>query len=259
MKILNIIIEYLLILLAIFTPIAFGTVDLLAINIMEIVIFLAAFLWLSNSIKEGKIVFVHTALNIPITIFVVLSFIQFLVGKITSSRLGTIYPHATRVYFFEILSFMLAFILIVNNIHARCQVNRFLFSIISVGTVLGLYGVVQKLAGATKIFWFREAPEVLNFYSSYINCNYFAGYMNMIIFLSFGTFFAYLSYLDKKRMYYKFDLFEGWNSLFIFSIAAMVVSLLYTFAQGGIVAFFITVIFFYYIFSKKAEIGRAHV
>lgn len=250
-KTLYILIESSLIFLAVFAPVAFSAVDLWAITIMELVIFSAAFLWLSKSIVEGRLVFVKTDLNMPILAFMILGISQFLVGTITSSRLGTIYPYATRRYLFEALAYIFAFLVIINNIRSRRQINRILFSIISVGAALAVYGIIQKLARAPEIFWFRKAPETLLFYSSYFNCNYFAGYMDMMIFLSLGVFFAYLAHLDKKRQFYKFDIFEGWNSLFIFSITMMVISLFYTFSQGGIVVFLMTITLFYYIFSKK--------
>lgn len=204
-----------------------------------------------KSIIDGKIVFVKTALNIPILLFVILIIIQYALGRLTHSKLGTIYPYATKVYFFEMASYMLVFLITVNNIRSRRQINRLLGSIISVGAVLALYGIVQKLANAPKIYWFRYVHEVLLFYSSYINCNYFAGYMNIVIFLTLGAFFAYLAYLDKKRAYAGFDLFEGWIILFIFSIVIMAVSILHTFSQGGLIVFLVTSAFFYSVYSKK--------
>lgn len=225
---------------------------------MEIIIFLAAYLWLSKSIAGGRIVLVKTALNIPIIIFIILVVIQYLVGKITSTRLGTVYPYATRVYFFEILSYMLAFLLIVNTFKTRRQVNRLLFSMISIGIALAVYGIIQKLASATKVFWFREAPEALNFYSSHLNSNSFANYINMVVFLTLGAFLAYSSHLDKKRRFYRFDIFEGWNGLFLFSIIMMAASLFHTFSQGAIVSFLMTGCLFYYIsFTKGISNRRA--
>lgn len=250
-KILNTFIESLLIFVAIFTPIAFGTVHIWSISIMEFAILLAAFIWFFNLIREGKLVFVKTYLNTSIIIFIVLTIIQYLAGRITSGRFGTIYPYATRVYFFEILSYILVFLIIVNNIHKRTQINRIIISMIAVGAALSIYGIIQKLAGATKIFWFKTASEVLIFYSSYFNCNYFAGYLSLIIFLMLGAFFAYLFYLNKKRNFNKFNIFEGWTSLFIFSIAMTIASLFYTFSQGGIIVFIIILIFFYILFLRR--------
>lgn len=247
----NGLIQSLLLLVVIFPPIAFGTIDLSAVTLMELVIFTAALLWLAKSTLQGKLILVKTALNIPILLFLLLIIIQYIIGNITSSRAGTIYPYATKVYFFEILSYMTVFLVIINNIHSKRQVNRISFAMISIGSILAIYGIIQKLTGVQKVFWFRSAREVLLFYSSYFNCNYFAGYINMIIFLTIGAFFSYLSYLDKKRGYYKFDIFECWNILFIFSIAMMITSLFHTFSQGGIITFFITSVLFYYLCSKK--------
>lgn len=203
------------------------------------------------SILIGKLAIIKTPLNIPILLFSVLMITQYIAGRVTSSRFGTVYPYATKVYSLEILSYMLAFLVTANNITSRRHINRILFAIISTGGILAIYGIIQKSAGPQKIFWFRHVREVLLFYSSYVNCNYFAGYMNMVAFLALGAFLTYLNHLDKKRGYNRFDIFEGWNILFIFSMTMMALSIFHTSSQGGILTFLLSAIFFYFLYSEK--------
>ncbi len=232
-------------------PVAFGTVDLPVIGAMEIIIAFATFIWMARSVLGGKITFAKTPLNIPILAFIILIIAQYSIGTLSSSRAGTVYPYATKLSLLEASSYMMAFLVIMNNFHSRRKINRLLAVIISTGTLLAIYGIIQRLTGAQKIFWIRQVHEVLLFYSTYINCNYFAGYMDMVIFVGLGAFFAYLGHLDRKKGYGRFDLFEGWNLLFIFSLAMMASSVFHTLSLGAIIVFFSTLAFFYFTYSKR--------
>src|SRR3989338_1322702 len=250
-------IEYLLLLVLIFTPVAFAARDLLTISLMEILIFTAAFLWLARSISKGKIALINTALNIPILLFAIIMALQYLAGTMTSARWGTIYPYSTKVYSLGLLSYMIVFLVMVNNISSRRRLNRFIAAIISTGALLAVFGIIQRLAGAGRIFWFREPRETMLFYSSYFNCNYFANYINMVIFLTLGSFLAYLAHLNRVKGFYRFDLFEGWNILFVFALIMMIVSLFHTFSQGAIIAFLLTSALSFFLYFRNRAVPKA--
>ncbi len=248
-------IESSLILTALLAPLAFGTVDLFVTTIMEILVFSAALIWLSKSIIKGEIIFVKTALNIPAVIFLILIILQYIFGRMTSSKIGSIYPYATKMYFFEFLFYIFIFLLIINNIHTRRQINKMLFVIIFGSVILSIFGILQKSVPATRVPLLQPFQETVLFYSSRYKWLY-ESYVNMAIFLSLSAFLTYLSYLDKKRGYYKFDISEGWNSLFILAIAVMIIGLFYSFSYGGIFVFLVTIILFFFIFLKQVAMKR---
>ncbi|MFA5146752.1 MAG: O-antigen ligase family protein [Candidatus Omnitrophota bacterium] len=247
----GIFLQCILIAVLILSPVLFDSRDIPVMALMEVLIFSSALLWFLRSVLSGKIIVTKTTLYLPMCAFILLLSAQLLLGKVTGGHLGTIYPYITKLYFFKVLSYMCLFFIIVNTLRSRREINRLIFTILAVGVMLAAYGIVQKVSGVTRIFGVREAEEVLLIYSSYTNCNYYSGYMNMVIFLALGAFFAYLAYLEKERGYRHFDVFEGWNLIFLFAIGIMTASLLHTLSMGGIIVFFASSVFFYVSYSEK--------
>ena len=69
-------IEWGIIFLIIFTPLAFSTVEILSESIMEIIVFLAALVWFLKIYIQGKIFIVETPINLLIIIFLCLVIFQ---------------------------------------------------------------------------------------------------------------------------------------------------------------------------------------
>jgi len=238
-----------LLFLIIFTPLAFGTVHIWSITVMELLVAFLVILWMIKSLNiqrlkddylinynrdgggqvllsSSRLGLVKTPLNIPILLFIALVVFQLtplppsalklispgtyqlysetlphawpaseLKGTEESApeirksgwRRLSVYPGATKGGLLKLLSCAAVFFLVVNNLKTKRQLGRMAMTIIGVGFIISLVGILQHLSGTGKIYWFRDA-SYSNFFGTYVNRNHFAGYVGLALGLALGYF-----------------------------------------------------------------------
>jgi len=226
------IIEFGLIFLIVFTPLAFGTVHIWSITIMELTVIFLVIVWiikllftsykLSNSrplVLSFKLA--KTPLNFPILIFICLILFQLLplppfaikylspntysLYKMTlpdydisnNCRPLTIYSHATKLELLKFLSYIFVFFIIVNNIKTRRQIEHLLIAIIIIGAIISLFGIIQRVAHE-KIYWLAQLTKAGYTFGTYVNKDHFAGYMEMVTLLAIGLLMTRRSFDSDK-------------------------------------------------------------
>ena len=271
--------------LLIFSPLAFGTVEVWSIAVAELAVLCMGVVWIARMILDGKIEFERTSLNTPIVLFLTLMFFQMLplplsaikhlspaayavyrdAGSALNLQMGwrtiSLDPTATREEFRKVLTYATLFWMILNNLRQRRQLERIVAVIIGTGFFLAVFGIIQKYAWNGKIYWVRELTQGGNPFGPYVNRNHFAGYMEVVIPLTIGYLLAQ-SPLRREPISLR-GRFLLWTSaqtsksiLLMFAAMFMAASLLLTGSRGGLVSFAGSMVFFAVMIRMKATSRR---
>jgi len=272
---LNRTIQFILILLFIFTPIAFGSIGIWAFSLMELGILLVIILWSIHNIRYlskvdyfNKSAIRDTRFAFPILILsLFLALILFQMSPIPSGILKIISPKtyelrqvlsihdsqsfiqnsklsisfmplATKIEFYKwlMLSGFFLFLLYWSRLEERRQTLHYLLGVILLmGVLESLYGMFEFFSGHHQILYLKGISSVTG---TFINRNYFAGYLVMVIPLSMGFLFS-REVLQARR-------FKGWRQrlssldgktvLIGFGIIVMILGLIFSASRMGILS-----------------------
>lgn len=323
-RICNLAIEGCLLVLIIFTPLAFGAVYPWGMALMEWMVLLMVLVWAFKLLHAGGLRVVRTPLNLPIFLFIGLMGLQLvplppaaleIVSPTTyalyqrtlgrwqgqealplipweaaspqpgSEHSGddafpgegrgqdegssarwhefspiqmsvwrplSLYPHPTWATLFLVLTYAAVFLVIVNTVHTRAQLTRLLSALLIVGSGVAVLGLIQKVSGTAKIYWFWQPQEGGNPFGPYVNRNHFAGYMAMLIPLGLGWLWGRLTQGIRGMNR------QGWRGslsavasgrdarlwLLAFALVNMEAALLFSASRGGIVSAVSALLFF---------------
>jgi len=186
-------------------------------------------------------------------------------GFFRNWRTLSVYPHTTRSELLKILSYLGIFLLIINYVDSRRKLMRISTIIVYSGMVVALLGIVQKDAGAPKIYWFWEPlfKKDASFFGPFVNPNHFAGYIEMVIPLSIGLLivkwrhFAHKKLRCMREFLIKIGTDEGCKFiLFSFLIVLMVGALFLSSSRGGMISFFGSMVYLLLMIMKRETGGR---
>src|SRR3989338_8916718 len=222
-------IEWGIICLIFFTPIAFSTVEVWSEAVMEIGVFLVAFIWFLKIYLQGKVFMVDNPINLVIVSFICLvafqliPFPDFLINIIspntkrildfyTSGIFGTfnfktisLNPWATKGELVKLLTYAIVYFLVANNFNGRGRKNRLILSIIIVGSIEAFYGIIQYVSGEKMIFKFSKMFHATDrLISTFPSADHFSAYIKMCIFISMG-YLIYISEKGNNNKSYEFD------------------------------------------------------
>ncbi|MBI4653448.1 MAG: O-antigen ligase family protein [Nitrospirae bacterium] len=222
----NAVIEKGIVLLLIFTPLAFGTVQDWSIAVMEIMAFIIFGAWLIQRAKSNEqrattsneqramsneqramSILIFPAALILIAVFQIIPLPDYLLSLLSPStsrlyktfagdmagtwRTISIYQSATIDDIFKLTAYTVIFLVIINHYKTKPQVNSLARAIVYMGCFLAVFAVVQKMTWNGRLFWFYPVSEGLNsnmghIWGPYIGHAHFAGYMEMAIPLAIG-------------------------------------------------------------------------
>lgn len=137
-------------------------------------------------------------------------------------------------------------------------------SIIFIGFIIALFGIVHKLSGNHRIYWVIKKAG--SHFGPYINYDHFAGFMGMCSSFAIASFMAkirYSTFFLVKGLKNKLSWFstkEASQTLRqLFYIIIMAGSLFYSTSRAGILSFIIAILIFYFfvmIKTKRSRRGR---
>jgi len=233
------ILDGVLISIIVFTPFPFGSVQPWAIAVIEVAILILGLFWFFKFLVRGKIEFVRAPLNSLIIFW--LGFILFQLFTTTS------YFQATKTEFFKSLCYCIILLVVSNNIQRKIEIEKIITTLIIVGFILSLFGIIQDLTWNGKMFWIFPLTHRGRPFGPYVNSNHFAGYIGMLIPLSVG----YLFTLGSK---YSLSL----KSLLLFAILVMAGALFSSSSRAGIISTLLSLIFmgFLIVKLKSAKIEK---
>ncbi len=283
-------IEILISLLVIFTPLAFGTVHIWSITILEISIFCLLIIWILRYFLQSKSDF-YIEIHIPFILpnFVFLLFICFVfiqmvpfsikIIKIFSPNRYHLYKmtlplydgpysisiciHQTILEIIKIISYIGIFFLAVSIFNSKTKIKRIVIVMFTAGIIEAFLGIFQMLSKTNKIFWFWQSVyKKGGYFGSFVNPNHFAAYMDMIICIGIGLLISrpkipfYPSKESWRHYLYKFESYISKNVLLIFLISIMGASVFLSLSRGGILCFLLLLLLFFIFQGTKTFKGK---
>jgi len=143
----------------------------------------------------------------------------------------------------------------------RGFISKLSNTIVFVGFVISIFGIVHKLSGSYKIYWVMKKDGEP--FGPYINYDHYAGFISMCSSVAVASFMAkvrYSSFFLMKGLRNKLTwlLTKEASSMLrqLFYVIVMVGSLFYSSSRGGILSFVIAILVFYLFVIVKTKSNR---
>lgn len=229
----NRIIEIGLMSLIVFTPLAFGTVQVWSITTVHLITLFMLTFWLIKMTVLGNFKLVKTALDLPILIFL---------GIAVITTLTSIYPYVSKIELYKIINYVLLYYLVVNNIKDKGQIKRIVILVVIVGILLAIYGLYNYFNGIEKIYTLDKKHYLGMLTSTYVNHNHIAGYFELAIPLAIGLMLAKERLLRTSKTSRISSIVLG-SLLPLAAAVIMIIALVFTYSRGAWISFFGSMVF----------------
>jgi O-antigen ligase len=161
--------------LLVFTPLAYGTVDRWAEAVAELVILAMALVYiLGNAYRDWEVRFELPVGWLPVALFLGLITLQAIVPM-------SVDPHATRREALRLLAVAAFFLICWNTYRTRAQVWRAVWTMIGMGTLLAILGIVQRVTWNGHLYWLGPESPTSTVFGPFINRAHFAGLMVIVV------------------------------------------------------------------------------
>lgn len=254
-------------LLLVATPLAYGTVEPWAEALAEIVILGMALVWLFGTLRQWELRVTLPPGWLPATLFLALVFVQTVpvprgavalvspgvatlaaeaataVGTAPAGVTLSLDPHATWREGLKLLAVAVFFLVMLNTIRTRAQVHRAIWTMLIMGTVLSLLGIVQRATWTGRLYW--VGPEALpSAFGPFVNRTHFAGLMIITVPMALALVLARRRPTSRPPLHRSWgDRLRQWNStetgparLIVFLILLMGGATLVSGSRGGVVS-----------------------
>lgn len=229
----NRIIEIGLMSLIVFTPLAFGTVQVWSITTVHLITLFMLTFWLIKMTVLGNFKLVKTALDLPILIFL---------GIAVITTLTSIYPYVSKIELYKIINYVLLYYLVVNNVKDKGQIKRIVILVVIVGILLAIYGLYNYFNGIEKIYTLDKKHYLGMLTSTYVNHNHIAGYFELAIPLAIGLMLAKERLLRTSKTSRISSIVLG-SLLPLAAAVIMIIALVFTYSRGAWISFFGSMVF----------------
>jgi tetratricopeptide (TPR) repeat protein/O-antigen ligase len=201
----DIIIEWLLIALLAFMPLAFGVVHawseeiVITLSAAITICFMLKFIcrrndnvmWTLAYLPVGTFLFVVILQLVPLPVFL-LRILSPNTAAIKTELLGSLadakssmtlsfYPNATKHDLLLVMSAAVVFIVVFNIFRHPDQIKRLLTAISLIGGVVALIALGQTLFGNGKIYWFIASQNTKGYSGPFVNHSHYGQFMNLSI------------------------------------------------------------------------------
>jgi|Deesub1362B_J571_1020462.scaffolds.fasta_scaffold00082_48 O-antigen ligase/tetratricopeptide (TPR) repeat protein len=273
---------FIILLLLIFTPLAFGTVETWSYTVIEILSICLFILIIKQ--KERPLYrppgmfplviiwcyMVFQIVPLPPSLVKILSPETYNLYRELSEGIDSLswpsislYRKATILEIFRFTAYLLFYFSAVQvlSLHEKKEkAVKILFVFIS---LLGFFSIVQYLLYNNKFYWLREVPEGASPFGPFVNRNHYAFLMTMVFPLLIGLLFyyrPYTGYTSLKARIVEFLIHRRFNIYTLVGFGSIVVatSVFLSLSRGGIVSLSLAMVFFgalYYLVEKN-KTGR---
>jgi O-antigen ligase len=161
--------------LLVFTPLAYGTVEPWSEAVAELVVLAMAVVFVvGRAFRDWELRFELPLGWLPATLFLGLVVLQAVVPM-------SVDPHATRREALRLLAVAAFFLICWNTYRTRAQIQRAVWTMIGVGTLLAVFGIVQRVTWNNHLYW--VGPEITAGapFGPFVNRAHFAGLMVVVV------------------------------------------------------------------------------
>lgn len=247
----NFLVESLIVILILFSPLFYGSITILPLSLVEAICFLILFIFLLKILlkKESRLIKIP---SLALFLFILLIIFQLLplpkgllsfLSPATSSlykdfRINpldgftlSIYPALTLQYLLQFLSYWGVFWVVLNYTDTEKRIRRLVLVVIICGFIYSLYGI-------TKRDLFMPSVE----FSTFTNRDHFAAYLEMLTFLCLG--FSFTNISKSNRI------------ILNFMASVMILSLFLTASRAARVCFVLSFFIFFFLLKVKRPVKK---
>ena len=223
----------LLCVIPVFSTIAFGAVDALAMSALSLLAAVLLILWIADAWPKREFRFDSSAMQLPILGLILIGCVQLLpisnpgvsadllnIPVVSSLSLD---PYATRFFLIRLIICLIFFSAALTHINTRERLQKIVLVIIVFGSAMAFLGILQWLANPEGIYGLRPTPQAIPF-GSFVNQHHFAAFMEMTAGVTLGLLFGDATRKDKKL-------------LLGMAAAVMGIAVIFTSSRGGVISF----------------------
>jgi hypothetical protein len=194
--------------LLVFSPLAYGAVQPWSEAVVELVVLGMAVAYIIGTLRDWELRVELPPGWLPATLLLLLMVLQAVVPG------WSVDPHATWRATLKLLAVAVFYLVCWNTYRTRGQAQRAIWTMTLMGTLLAVFGIVQRMMWNGHIYWIgREAPA--SAFGPFVNRAHFAGLMVVIVPVALA--FALTSQRPERRRTRRWrvswsDRFREWNS-----------------------------------------------
>lgn len=222
-----------LILILIFTALAFGTVEPWSLALFELSILILLLLWMVKAAVDGQLVVLLPSVAWPLLALLGLGVVQSLVisGPDGQTHSLSLDVEATRLTVLTLLCVISALLLFINFLARTDQVEKVGHFLVFYGLLFSVFGLAQHFSWNGKFFWTVEPTYPLSApFGSFVNHSHFAGYVEMMTPFPLAM-ILFKSVRKEARFFYGF------------AVIVMGVATVISLSRGGMVSLFAGLLF----------------
>lgn len=161
--------------LLVVTPLAFGTVEPWSEAVAELVVLGMAVVYVVRNLREWEVRVDLPPGWLPAALFLALVTLQAVLPG------WSVDPHATRRAAVKLLAVAAFFLLCYNTYRTRAQIRRALWTMIGTGTLIALFGIVQRMTWDGRLYWVGPESPTDSAFGPFVNRTHFAGLMVVVV------------------------------------------------------------------------------
>ncbi len=252
--------------LLLWAPLAIGARWGWPLAILQLLTLLGLLLWVLRMVADGRLEWRRSAVDLPLALLVAVVGFQLVLGNhslalwalapspsaidvparlpTTFLTLGTVAPAHTARSLLVLLTYASAYLLVVNVIRTREQLDRLVGTLVSFGGLLAFLGVLDYLTGHAWLLSWRDRPLGGRLAGTFPNPDHFAAWLAMVICLGLGWLLARRSSGEVglgPRLRSREEREEAVRQYLPFiALVVMALALILTLSRGGVLSLLLT-------------------
>ncbi len=222
-----------LIILLVFTALAFGTVEPWSVALFELAVMVLLILWAVKTVLDGQLIVLIPAIAWPVFGLLLVGLVQSVAVTEADGQIRSLSAdvEATRLRVLLLGCLLAAQVLATNFLTKRERIEAVGRFLAFYGLLFAVFGLAQHFSWNGKFFWLIEPTFPKDgVFGPFVNRNHFAGYVEMLMPIP-------LAMVLLKSVRRDARLFYG------FAAVAMGVAAVISLSRGGLVSMFSSVLF----------------
>lgn len=230
-------IEVAVLVLLVFTPLAFGTVNPWSEAVAVSLILTMVVLWVAGMVRQWELRIATPPGTLPAMLFLVLGLIQMVplpvwatqvlspraaalaleVAEFTGTPSGlvatSLAPYATWQQWMKLLCVGLFFLVIYNTYRTRDQVRRLLWTMLLTTALISLFGIIQRVTWNGHFYWIGPLSPSGSSFGPFVNRTHFAGLAIVVVPMGLAMMLGVRRSPVRRRLLRSWrDRLRAWNS-----------------------------------------------
>jgi tetratricopeptide (TPR) repeat protein/O-antigen ligase len=250
--------------LLVWAPLGLAGTRPLQLAITQLLALIACLAWVLDMIAARRLEWRRTALDLPLALLIALVLVQLALGNGSLARwalapppsdprlpvefpggpllVGTVSTADTSRSLLLLLTFVAAYVLVVNVVRTRRRLERVVGGLLCFGAGIAFLGLLDYLTGQSWLLRWREHPIGGRLAATFVNPDHFAAWLNMLICLGVGYVLARSR--GARGDHAARDLLESREAreemvrryLPVAGVVLMALALVFTLSRGGILS-----------------------